>query len=56
MNQQYVPETPDALRRHASNLQAIAAFVYREDVALHLQEQAAAVLAEAELKSILAHT
>lgn len=54
MNHEYFPQTPDALRRHASKLQAMAAFVCRQDVAWHLKEQAAAVLAEAELRAIAA--
>lgn len=52
MYHEYISETPYALRRHASKLQAMAAFVYRQDVAWHLKEQAAAVLAEAELRAI----
>lgn len=44
------PQTPADLRRQASKLQTLAAHVMRRDVALHLQEHAARLLAEAELK------
>jgi hypothetical protein len=52
MNQAFVQQTPDELRRQASKLYAIAAHVSRRDVASHLKEQAAALLAEAELRSV----
>ena len=55
MNQIWTPETPDELRRHAGKLEAIAAHVRRQDVASHLREQAALLLAQAELRAIAAH-
>lgn len=51
MDHEWVPRTPGELRRHATKLQAIAALVHRSDVASHLREHAAALLAEAELKA-----
>ena len=54
MKQAFVLQTPDELRRRASKLYSIAAHVSRREVAGHLKEQAAALLAEAELKSIRA--
>ena len=54
MDHEWVPQTPDDLRRHANKLQAIAAHVHRADVACHLREQAAALLAEAQLKAAAA--
>jgi len=50
MKHEWVPQTPDDLRRDANKLQAIAVLVCRPDVACHLREHAAALLAEAELK------
>jgi hypothetical protein len=55
MNHEWVPQTPDELRRHAKKLEAIAAFVSRPDVAFHLKEEAAAVLAEAALREAAAN-
>jgi len=52
MDHEWVPQTPEDLRRQAGKLQAIAAFVHRPDVASHLREHAAALLAEAELKLV----
>lgn len=54
MQHEWVPQTPDDLRRHARKLQVLAAFVQRHDTALHLREHAAALLAEAELKAATA--
>ncbi len=54
MQHEWVPQSPDELRRQAMKLQAIAGHVYRSDVAFHLREQAAALLAEAELKTVAA--
>lgn len=55
MNHEWVPQTPGELRRHAAKLQAIAALVHRPDVASHLREHAAALLAEAELMAVADH-
>jgi len=52
MKQAFVQQTPDELRRLASKLYAVAAHVSRREVANHLNEQAAALLAEAELRSV----
>ena len=54
MEHEWVPQTPDDLRRDANKLQAIAVLVCRPDVACHLREHAAALLAEAELKAAAA--
>lgn len=50
MTHEWILQTPADLRRHASKLQALAAYVSRPDVAQHLQEHAASLLAEAALK------
>ena len=52
MGQAFVPQTPNELRRQAAKLYAIASHVARQDVACHLTEQAAALLAEADLRSV----
>jgi len=54
MDQAFVMSTPDELRRQASKLYAIAAHVRRRKVAGRLEEQAGALLAEAELSSVAA--
>jgi hypothetical protein len=52
MDQAFVARTPDELRGQANKLYAIAAHVCRREVKGHLEEQAAALLAEAELRSV----
>jgi len=52
MGQAFIPQTVDELRRQAAKLYAIASHVARQEVACHLNEQAAALLAEAELRSV----
>jgi len=52
---EWIPRTPEDLRRHARKLQVLAAFVHRDDTALRLREHAAELLAEAELKEATAH-
>ena len=54
MTHEWVPQTPVELRRHASKLRQLAAYVRRADVAQHLEEHAAKLFAEAELKRIAA--
>ena len=49
-----MPQTPDDLRRQAGKLQKIALYVRRPDVASHIREHAAALLAEAELAAVAA--
>jgi hypothetical protein len=55
MDHEWLPQTPEELRRQADKLQRLAAYVVRSDVANHLQEQAAQLFAEAELRSLRAH-
>lgn len=50
----FIAQTPDELRRQANKLYEIAAHVCRLDVAAHLEEQAAALLAEAEIQAAAA--
>jgi hypothetical protein len=52
MHQAFASQTPDELRRQASKLHALASHVRNHDVACRLREQAAALLFEAELKSL----
>lgn len=54
MLHEWLPQTPAELRRQASKLQLLASHVSRPDVARHLEEHAAKLLAEAELKTISA--
>jgi hypothetical protein len=49
---EWVPQSPDDLRRQAQTLRKLAAHVSRRDVAGHLEEQAAELLAKAELRSL----
>jgi hypothetical protein len=56
MEYAFVSQTPEELRTQASKLYAIAAHVCRRDVAQHLEQQAAALLAEAELRSVAARS
>jgi hypothetical protein len=55
MDHEWLPQTPEELRCQAAKLQRIAAYVARSDVATHLQEQAARLFAEAELRSLARH-
>ena len=52
MLHEWVPQSPQDLRRQAETLRKIAAHVSRRDVARHLEEQAAELLAKAELRSL----
>jgi hypothetical protein len=52
MGQAFVSQSPDELRRQAAKMYAIASHVARQDVASHLNEHAAALLAEAELRFV----
>ena len=54
MEHAWMPQTPDDLRRQAGKLQKIALYVRRPDVASHIREHAAALLAEAELAAVAA--
>jgi hypothetical protein len=55
MDHEWLPQTPEELRHLADKLQRVAAYVTRGDVANHLQEQAARLFAEAELRSLARH-
>jgi hypothetical protein len=52
MVHEWLPQTPEELRRQADKLQKLAAHVARNDVAHRLREQAAELFAEAELRSL----
>jgi|KBSSwiStaDraftv2_1062776.scaffolds.fasta_scaffold3613902_1 hypothetical protein len=52
MIHEWLPQTPDDLRRQADRLGQLAAHVARRDVAQRLKEQAAQLFAEAELRSL----
>ncbi|HLO19037.1 MAG TPA: hypothetical protein VK192_00905 [Sphingomicrobium sp.] len=54
MDHEWLPQTPEELRRQADKFEKLAAFVSRGDVAQHLKEQAAQLIAEAELRSLSA--
>jgi len=49
---EWLPQTPDELRRQADKLDQLAVHVARSDVAHRLKEQAAQLFAEAELRSL----
>jgi hypothetical protein len=51
MDHEWVRQSPDELRRQARKLQVLAAFVHRQETARHLRDQAASLIAEAELKA-----
>lgn len=54
MDHEWLPQTPEELRRQADKFQRLAAHVSRGDVAERLKEQAAQLFAEAELRSLSA--
>jgi hypothetical protein len=56
MMHEWLPQSPADLRGQASKLQALAAHVCRREVAQRLQERAAELIAEAELKAVAART
>ena len=54
MDHEWLPQTPEELRRQADKFQRLASYVSRSDVAQHLREHAAQLFAEAELRSLSA--
>lgn len=51
---EWMPLTPGQLRSQALKLRSLARYVSRPDVAQHLEEHAARLFAEAELKNVAA--
>jgi hypothetical protein len=52
MAHEWLPQTPAELRTQAAKLQKLAAHVLHGDLAERLEEQAAELLAKAELKEV----
>ena len=54
MDHEWLPQTPAELRKQARKFQMLAAHVLHVDLARRLEEQAAELLAKAELSTIQA--
>lgn len=52
MDHEWLPQTPAELRTQATKLHALATHVFNKDLAHRLEEQAAELFAEAELKAV----